>query len=485
MKKVLVVDNHPMMLKFMTDLLEKKGHQVLTAGDGLSALETLKTYFPDVIFVDLVMPNICGEKLCRIVRSMPKLNHVCIIILSGIAAEEEIEFVEFGANACIAKGPLNKMAENVLAVLEQLDLRTSGDLPGKIRGLEDVFQREITNELLSVKRHSEVILSNMSEGIIELTIEGKIIYANPVAISLIGIPEEKLLASNFTEFFYETHRKRIEDLLNVIGDQPLAITADSPVELNGKQVTINILPIKDKKKFFIVILNDVTERKRIEDAHKQNHDTLNNILSASPIGIGLVEKRILKWANEAMIKMFGLESKEDYKDKNTKRFYSSEDEYHRVGQIIYNKLKTGEPAEDDVTFKRKNGSTFVGHVQMSCQNPSNPMERAIFTISDISWRKQAEAERLQKEKLQGVIEMAGAVCHELNQPMQVVSGYSELLMMGIKDDNPLYDKINRIKKQVDRMGDITKKLMGIAKYETKNYVSGKIIDIDKAMESSE
>ena len=91
-----------------------------------------------------------------------------------------------------------------------------------------------------------------------------------------------------------------------------------------------------------------------------------------------------------------------------------------------------------------------------------------------------QAALVEQKKLQGVIEMAGAVCHELNQPMQAVSGYSELVMMDIKGDNPLYDKIEKIKKQVDRMGDITQKLMKISKYETKGYLKGKIIDIEKA-----
>jgi len=66
-KKVLVVDNHPVILKWMASLLEKEGHHVITAQDGLSAVDVLKAYVPDVMFVDLVMPNISGEKLCRIV----------------------------------------------------------------------------------------------------------------------------------------------------------------------------------------------------------------------------------------------------------------------------------------------------------------------------------------------------------------------------------------------------------------------------------
>ncbi len=86
----------------------------------------------------------------------------------------------------------------------------------------------------------------------------------------------------------------------------------------------------------------------------------------------------------------------------------------------------------------------------------------------------------EKEKLTGVIEMAGAVCHEINQPMQVVLGLSELLLMDVKEDHPLYQNIFEIKDQIDRMGGITRKLMNITRYETKNYLKGNIVDIDKS-----
>ncbi len=280
MKKILVVDNHPMMLKFMSNLLEKKGHQVLTAEDGLSALDILKTYIPDVIFIDLIMPRINGEKLCRIIRRMPKMKNVYLIILSGIAAEEETDFAEFGANACIAKGPFNEMAVHVLAALDQSDHETSSTFSEEIIGLQDIYQRQITKELLSTKRHSEAILDNMSEGILELTIEGKIIYANPAAVSLIGILEEKLLASNFTGLFSKTHHKRIKDLLAMIDDKPQAISEDSPVILNKKQVSLSIIPVKEEEhNSIVVILNDITERKLAEKALQQERDKLQDALA--------------------------------------------------------------------------------------------------------------------------------------------------------------------------------------------------------------
>lgn len=98
----------------------------------------------------------------------------------------------------------------------------------------------------------------------------------------------------------------------------------------------------------------------------------------------------------------------------------------------------------------------------------------------IAHRLQVEAELRQHEKFQGVMEMAGAVCHELNQPMQAISGYSEIILMEINADDPQFTRLEAIKKQIDRMGAITRKLMAITRYETTEYQHGTIIDIDKA-----
>jgi hypothetical protein len=99
-------------------------------------------------------------------------------------------------------------------------------------------------------------------------------------------------------------------------------------------------------------------------------------------------------------------------------------------------------------------------------------------------RKQLEEERLQKERLQGVIEMAGAACHELNQPLQTLAAYAHSLLQDLSADGPMLEKIKEIKEGIHRAGQITKKIMNITKYETKEYMNGsKIIDIDKASSS--
>ena len=98
----------------------------------------------------------------------------------------------------------------------------------------------------------------------------------------------------------------------------------------------------------------------------------------------------------------------------------------------------------------------------------------------LKYRLRSEAESRNLAKLQGVLETAGAVCHELTQPMQAISGYTELLLMRIEKDSPYYLKVNAILEQVDRMSGITAKLKKISHYASKDYPNGKIIDIDKA-----
>ncbi|MFH1984659.1 MAG: PAS domain S-box protein [Pseudomonadota bacterium] len=112
-------------------------------------------------------------------------------------------------------------------------------------------------------------------------------------------------------------------------------------------------------------------------------------------------------------------------------------------------------------------------------------ECLIESFIDIRDQKNSEYNRLVKEKMQGVIELAGAVCHEMNQPMQAVSGYADLLMLDVAPEDRIYKRVSSIAEQVARMGEITKKLMSITRYKTKDYLTGKIFDIERAASKEE
>jgi PAS domain S-box-containing protein/putative nucleotidyltransferase with HDIG domain len=312
MSKIMVVDNDTMMLEFLSDLLENKGHQVKTAKDGLAALETMKTFIPDIMFVDLVMPNISGDKLCRAIRKKPKLNSIYIIILSAIASVQEIDLTGIGANACIAKGSFNKMSEQVFDVLDRVNKKVHDDVSKKTTEPEDVPASKINKELLYFKTHSEAILNNLSEGILELNLNNKVIYANHFAQLLTGIGEEELLGSYFTELFEDPHRMRITEMLNLIDKGRQEISENMPVMLKGKMVSMSIFPVNDEEhNSIIVILNDITKRKKAEQALAEQIDFSEKMIenSAVPTFVINTQHEIIIW-NKACEELTGIKAAE-------------------------------------------------------------------------------------------------------------------------------------------------------------------------------
>ena len=102
-------------------------------------------------------------------------------------------------------------------------------------------------------------------------------------------------------------------------------------------------------------------------------------------------------------------------------------------------------------------------------------------LTVVSKEMRAEEERVAREQLEVSLQMAGAVCHELNQPLQILSGYVETILLNLTPEDSNYENIKKVMEIAKQMGRITGKLMRITKYETKDYLQGiKIVDIDRA-----
>jgi len=292
--KILVVDNHPMILKLLGNFLEKEGHEVMTASDGLAALSVLEVYTPDIIFVDLVMPNIGGDKLCLIIRSIPRFANLFIVILSAIAAEDNVDYKKFGANACIAKGSLKSIQKHVLDAIRHLTDKSQASLE-PVANLEDIQYRTITKELLSSKKHFEAIINNMSEAVFELTADGTIIFVNLAALDLFNLAEEKLLAVNLVSLFSENARERIASLLAQPELLPQLIEENPPTLVNGKHVALHFLALpQNGSPSIILIAKDISERYEAEKALLDNETRFRELFNNMNSGVAVYEAKDLE-----------------------------------------------------------------------------------------------------------------------------------------------------------------------------------------------
>ena len=105
--RVLVADDSPSVRKFVSFALKMKGIRVITACDGMDALEKIPQEQFDLIITDLNMPNVDGFELIRTVRQNDSYMEIPIIILTSMQNEEEKEKgFQVGANSYLVK-PFN------------------------------------------------------------------------------------------------------------------------------------------------------------------------------------------------------------------------------------------------------------------------------------------------------------------------------------------------------------------------------------------
>lgn len=109
----------------------------------------------------------------------------------------------------------------------------------------------------------------------------------------------------------------------------------------------------------------------------------------------------------------------------------------------------------------------------------------VAILEDINDRKRAQEERLAREKLQAVIETAGAACHELNQPLQAMVTALELAIFEGGDRDPMRARLQRIKEEMGRMMSITHGLRRITEHHTTPYLNDiQILDLKKSSRSA-
>jgi PAS domain S-box-containing protein len=282
------------------------------------------------------------------------------------------------------------------------------------------------------------------------------------------------------------------EMVQKMGKNPLGtafkILLGAPLMIRDRVIGVMVIQDYNSSSAYqqqdLVLLNSISqhvalaiERKEAEEKIKEQRWMLEKILESSPVGMALVQNRTFQWVNSEMVRMFGYETKESFDNKSVRMIYTAVEDYDYAGQTIYDSLVAQGTADYEIDVVRKDGTFFPAHILLNCTDTNDPMAWTIATVIDMSQRRAADKETYERERLQGVLEMAGAVCHEINQPLQAIIGYSELVLMGPEQES-MGNHLKAIKSQATRLGRITKRLSNITRYKTVDYPGNtRIVDI--------
>ena len=453
--QILVVDNDPVFLALLSKFLKKDGFHVLTAKNGAFALKILKSVTPDVILLDLVMPNASGDRLCRMIREMDTaVKDVYIILVTAVASEGvTVDYLGMGANDCIAKDSFNQTYRKISEALSRLEQR-SRKIGGKKPAITaEVVPGSVIGELISINRNHETFVSNISEGRLELTEEARISFANPAAVSLLGQPELDLISAKVTDFFQKEDRGAISRLTSFKKRRQAANCNASFRLLNSREVTVKALYVAGEEKV-IVILHDVTEqkaferallkayadletrvaertaelekanevlhaeleeRRKIEGMLQQSRNTLRSVFDSISDPLIMVDRDLrIRMANRATVDYF---HSADYLEILGKPFSALAQDH--FDPDLLNSVQSAVLHFEETDFE-SNSLEKSGKYEKVFIYPTHEEYRvsgsAIVRISDITKEKFMTIELIQQEKLASLGLLVSSVTHEINNP---------------------------------------------------------------------
>jgi DNA-binding response OmpR family regulator len=108
--KVLVTDDDPQILDLTATILRRAGYDTLEASTGKKCLEAVKAHHPDIVLLDVMLPDTTGTELCRQIKADESLRDIFVILMSGVqvSSDYQADALNVGADGYIIKPISNK-----------------------------------------------------------------------------------------------------------------------------------------------------------------------------------------------------------------------------------------------------------------------------------------------------------------------------------------------------------------------------------------
>ena len=246
--KILVVDDDPVIVKATRRLLDKAGYETLPAQTGREALEAARAHHPDLILLDVNMPDMNGFDACRQLKADPALAGIGVIIVTSTYtdAESQASGLDLGADGYIARPISNR---ELLARLQAM-----------------LRQRDAEQEARRVAAEWAATFDAVESAIFLTDEHFTILKCNRKAEALFQTPQAEIVGQKCYRLVHGTHQH--------FETCPLAAVREDKqrkmlvFEHEGRWLEVTVDPVLDENGDFIGsvhVVNDITERKRIED----------------------------------------------------------------------------------------------------------------------------------------------------------------------------------------------------------------------------
>jgi len=163
--RILLVDDEPDVLDFLSFNLKKEGYEVFTASDGKSAIQTAKKVTPNLIILDVMMPEMDGIEACKELRTLPETRNALIVFLTARTEDySQIAGLDAGADDYISKPLKPRVLISRINALLRRRVQPDGplgvvDVGGGIKINKESYTVSVAGEELSLPKKEFELLS--------------------------------------------------------------------------------------------------------------------------------------------------------------------------------------------------------------------------------------------------------------------------------------------------------------------------------------
>lgn len=305
---ILVVDDKPDNLRLLSAMLAQLGYEVRKVIDGKTALKTAQAAPPDLILLDIMMPNMNGYEVCQHLKASPATRDIPVIFISALdEVIDKVKAFAVGGVDYITK-PFSE--EEVFARVENnLTLRR---LQQQLTEQNALLQQEIGNrQKAETALHlSQFYLDQLGDAVFFVNADARFVYVNQAACLHLGYSREQLLSMavydidpNFPVANWESDWQKIR--------QKDSFTFESTHRTkDGREVIVevNVNPREfNGQDYNLTVVRDITARKQAEAALLSSEVKFRHLFESAPVGIFSVRLSdgLLLEANQHFLQILG------------------------------------------------------------------------------------------------------------------------------------------------------------------------------------
>ena len=426
-RKILIVDDDSKSRKILCDILKAKGYLPISASKGKEAVGKFKEEIPVVALIDLKLGDMYGLEVMGEIKKHTSGTE-CIVLTGYASKDSAIQAVNLGAYSYFQKPyDVEQLLVTIRRAVEKYETEK------KIRESEEFMHRLIdTNpNCIFVKERS-----------------GKYILANRALAELYEMTPDRMKGKTdlqFAEMFrldLEKSKKFMADDLEVIEKkQPQFIAEELFTRPDGTTRWFQIkkvpLTLNDASDCMLGVAVDITERKRMEADLKKSEERYRLLVENAPLGIISVntDGKIID-VNPPLLTMLSSPSKEVI---NTVNIFTFPPLIEAGISEVFRKCLESEKlivSEHPYISKERKRVHLRSHLT-PIRDENNRITGVQGIIEDITDQKNLEEQLLHSQKMEAIGRLAGGVAHDFSNILTIITGYSELILNDLEQDNPI------------------------------------------------